>query len=128
MGHARKPRQPREVKLVRPSGKGFKPPAGFKQMEISGNFAPTHDFQVEANIQGRVVEIKTVPKGGLIKKDTRIMVVRTDKGDRSVWESTALIGLFDTVKKGKTVLIHYTGEIKVKGRRQTMHGFEVFIK
>lgn len=125
MGHARKLQKP---KFVKPSGKGFKPPAGFKQMEISGNFAPTHDFDVEPTIEGKMVELRHVPKGGAIKNDTRIMVVRTNKGDRSVWESAQLTGLFDTLKKGKTVIIHHAGRQKVKGRKSQMHLFEVFIK
>lgn len=122
MGHVRKPRS------AKGGGGGFKPPTGFKTMDVKGTYAPTHDFFAEPEIVGKVVEIRNVPKGGMIKKDTRIMVVRTDKGDRSVWEAAGLTTAFDNIKKGKQVWISHHGTQKIKGRRQEMHVFTVAVK
>lgn len=126
MGHTRKPRRAKAKKL---SGfKGFKLPAGFKAMEVESNIAPVHDFEVEPEIIGKVVCINDIPKGGKIKKDTRVLVLRTAKGDRSVWESAVLGSYFDKMRKGKTVWIRLTGYAPKKRGQNPAKLFVVAVK
>lgn len=104
-------------------------PKGFRQIS-GGNFPPVHDFKKVAILEGVVQEIKTIAtKIGRKAQDTRLMVIAdTDGVLTSVWESAALGGLFDEVKKGDTVHIQFTGMVEVKGREQKMKGFIAGIK
>ena len=105
-------------------------PPGFRQTN-RGNFPPVFAFnKVGTVLQGIVQGIKDVPKGKNVDKDTRIMYVANDSTGEvnAVWQSAALTDLFDSAKKGDEVFIRYDGEVKVKGRRQPMHGFTAGIK
>lgn len=99
-------------------------PPGFRQAS-RGNFPASWDYRRNRTLQGIVREIRDVPKGKNVDKDTQVMsVVQPETGEiLAVWKSAALAGLFDEVKKGDSVFIRYDGEVKVKGRRQPMHGF-----
>ena len=103
----------------------FKPPKGYKIMEVTEDkFPPAHDFDVEKTLEGKVIEIKTVE---IEDGERRVMLLATTVGLRCLWESYMLTQLFDTVKKGKMVLVHYRGKKKIKGRK-TMRIYESFVK
>lgn len=102
-------------------------PAGFKPLE-TGGFAPNWDYKKNPILTGKVTSIAKIPTPRNNKKVTLKMDVATDAGTMSVWESKALEGLFETAKVGSTVWVRYDGEIKVKGRKKSMHGFTAAVK
>lgn len=114
-------------KSVKHSSPMFDIPSGYKI--TSTNFAPPWEYKKNTTLEGEVIEIKDVKKGGKIKKDTRIMTVRNGSGDPvAVWESSALRVLFDQAEEGSEVFIKYHGEKKVKGQKNPMHDFVAAIK
>lgn len=102
-------------------------PPGFKVVAQKG-FGTVHDFEAQKVLTGKVLEVRDIPKGGKIKKDTRIMTVQTSDGLRSVWEKAALRELFDTVKKGKEIYIRHDGTKKIPGQKSPMNLFTVAMK
>lgn len=112
---------------VKHSAPMFDIPEGYKI--TSTNFAAPWDYKKNNILEGEVVEIKEVKKGGKIKKDTRIMTVQNGSGEPvAVWESSALRVLFDQVEEGSEIFIKYRGERKVKGQKNPMHDFVAGIK
>jgi uncharacterized protein YdeI (YjbR/CyaY-like superfamily) len=106
---------------------GVKPPKGMT-IQNSGDFAPVHEFKKKGEIfEGVVKSVKDVEKGGNIRKATRTCEVITKDGIFSLWEKTALKGMFDqaTKKKNLKIWIHFKGMKKVKGRKQPMYDLEV---
>lgn len=115
----------------KPRGATFSPPKGFKVLNAPNGFGTSHDFYVEPIVQGEVVEIKDIPKAPpKIKRDTRVMVLKTKAGLRTVWDAAQLHGLFDMGKKiiGKAVFIQFTGTKKIKGQRNPMKEFSVAVR
>lgn len=111
-------------------------PKGYKVI-ANGGMTETHDFEKHPILEGEVLEIKTLPpkfgedkKGKKIevRKETRLMVLKTKTGDAAVWEKKALENLFDQCEVGSDVHIHYTGRIEIKGRDKGMHTFVCGLK
>ena len=104
-------------------------PEGFQSV-TGGGFPPSHDFDLHTVLMGEVVKMRDVNvKYGKEVTATRIMEVRPVSGITvSVWQSAALVTLFDDVAVGDHVWIAYTGEIKLKGKRNPMHGFDCAIQ
>lgn len=95
----------------------------------SANFAPPWDYKKHPVVEGEVVQIKEVKKGGKIKKDTQIMTVKDVSGQVvSIWRSASLSGLFDQAEDGSEIYIRYMGEKKIKGQKLPMHDFVSAIK
>lgn len=106
----------------------FTPPKGYTVMELTDDaMAQPHDFYTEPSIEGKVLSVKDVPKGGKIKKDTRIMLIETDYGTRGVWLAKQLEGLFDDPPIGKRVYIQLTGTTPLDGKND-MKNFSIAIK
>lgn len=84
-------------------------PAGFSTP--SGTLTPNHDFEKKPLLQGVIVAINAVKKGGKIKKPTQTMTVKANgSGELStVWQSATLNGLFADAKAGDEVFIKYEG-------------------
>lgn len=107
-------------------GKSFAPstsgdiPEGF-QMPATAQ-VPNWDFEKQKILQGEVIQIKLITKKKVRvgeKKTTHLMVVREKETQKllQVWESAALSGLFEEVKKGWDVYLRFDGYgDKVKGR------------
>lgn len=105
-------------------------PPGYETCEVSGDFAPWHDWEKSAVLQGKVVDVRTATLGkGKDKKETRILTVETSAGPRAISESFKLRPLFDMAakKKGREVYIKYLGKVKLKGGR-TMRDYIAAIK
>lgn len=114
-------------KLSKQSSPMFDIPEGYSI--ISTNFAAPWQYKKNPVLEGEVVEIKDVKKGGKIKKDTQIMTVKPQDGEMvAVWKSAALNVLFDQVEAGSEIYIKYKGEKKVKGQKMPMHDFVAAIK
>jgi hypothetical protein len=64
------------------------------------------------------------------ENDSRLMIFRGQDGEFSVWENKGLEKLFDLFEtvRSKTVKILYYKDQKVKGRRQPMRVFKVYVK
>lgn len=108
---------------------GFEVPAGYKTLDVDNAMPPPHDFKSNPVCEGKVLSIKLVKKGtGTLKKDTRVMALKTAFGDRGVWETATLAPYFDKLKKGQNIFIQHLGMKKIKGRKQSMHMFQVYIK
>lgn len=108
-------------------------PAGFEAIQTGGNFAPTWDMKKNPVIQGVVVGIKELKKGGKIKNDTRILTIKQANGEEvSVWESASIRAVFDTAQEHGVnkceVAFAYAGEKKIKGQRNPMHDISGGIK
>lgn len=100
-------------------------PQGFKTVNVSGSFGATHDFRVQPVCTGKVLAIDKVKTNDGLR---RVMRVSTSEGERGVWESHQLKGLFDTPGiKGKTVFIHFLGQQPIKGGK-TVNVFEAAVK
>lgn len=118
-------------KVTPTKGHAFKIPKGFEVMECEDNYALNHDFEAEPELIGYFVEVKTVPKTGKMKKDTRVLVLRKDDASLvSVWESAALKSYFDEFEaadysEADRIFIRFTGWSKVKGRKTEMKNFVV---
>lgn len=111
-------------------------PKGYKVI-ANGGMTETHDFDKNPIVEGEVLELKTLPakfgkdkkgKKIAVRKETRLMVLKTKNGDSAVWEKKALENLFDACEVGSEVHIHYTGRIEIKGRDQGMHTFVCGLK
>ena len=104
-------------------------PEGFQSVGGSG-FPSSHDFDTNPVLVGEVTKMRDViVKYGKENTSTRILEVRPGSGPTvSVWQSAALVTLFDDVAVGDHVWISYTGEIKLKGKRNPMKGFECAIQ
>jgi hypothetical protein len=91
-------------------------PAGFTVTQAEGAFGVTHDFDKDPVVMGKCVDIRSVEMGtGKNKKKRRIMTVRTKEGDRQVWESSQLSGVFNAKGiKGKQVFFRKDGVKKFK--------------
>lgn len=120
-------------KIESTKGKTFNAPKGYKVMDTGFSSAPTHDFEAEATIEGKIIQIndveKNVKKG--IQNDTRVMVIqRTDGKKESVWQSASLAKVFEDVKPGQSIIIKFTGVTKFKvGKKQrSMKNYEVYVK
>lgn len=100
-------------------------PAGFKTVNVSGSFGATHDFRVNPVCTGRV---KGIDKVKTEDGPRRVMRVETEQGERGVWESHQLKGLFDTKGiVGKQVYIHFLGKENI-GKGKTVNVFEAAIR
>lgn len=100
-------------------------PSGFEPMQ-SGDFAPTWDMKKNRTVQGVVVGIKELKKGGKIKNDTRILTIKQPDGTQiSVWQSASIRAVFDTAEQLGVnkceVAFAYMGERRIKGQRNPMH-------
>lgn len=84
-------------------------PEGFTA--VSGVNTPAWDFENNDTIQGEVLSIKAVRKGGKILSDTRVMTVKENSSGNvfAVWEAALLGDLFDVAKPGKEIFIRYDG-------------------
>jgi len=91
-------------------------PKGFKP--ISGGGGNSVEWKKGLVVTGNVLEIKVIEKKGPLRKGedptTRLMRVKTKDGEVTVWEKSALRGLFDSAKKGKLVYIEHIGMGKAK--------------
>lgn len=96
-------------------GSGPQLPKGFKA--ISGGGGNSVEWKKGKIVQGVVVEVKTIDKKNPKKGENstmRLMRIQTKEGDVTVWEKSALQGLFDAAKKGKAVYIEHVGMGKAK--------------
>ena len=123
----------RKAKRKTGSAKPMRPPKGFEVFDLNeGGFAQSHDFDVEDTLEGELVELHHVPKGGKVKKETRVLDVKTKDGQlKALWESAQLKALFDRVEEIDDITyvhIVFEGWQKVKGRRQEMRQFTVYTK
>lgn len=96
-------------------------PAGYEVCEVSGDFAPWHDFEKNSVLTGKVLHVRKATLGkGKDRKETRILTVQTAEGQRATSEAFKLTPLFDQAekKKGKEVYIKFLGHVKLKGGRK----------
>lgn len=104
-------------------------PEGYEAYSAESEFGDTVDFDKTPEVSGEVKEIKTVEFGkGRSAKESRVMTLITETGLKSVWESAKLKGLFDEAEAGWNILIRFVGRVKVKGRKEEMKDYRVFIK
>ena len=107
-------------------------PAGYTDVG-DASMAPAVDWKKTKVVEGVVVLMKTIEKtvkekGKNVVKKMRLMVIENDKGRLAVWEKKALEGLFNEAAEGSEVYIRHTGRIKIKGRPEPMHTFDVGMK
>jgi hypothetical protein len=82
-------------------------------------------------VTGNVLEVKTIDKKNPKKGEdptTRLMRIKTKDGEVTVWEKSALRGLFDAAKKGKAVYIEHVGMGKAKKGQSAPNLFIAGIK
>ena len=100
-------------------------PKGMK-IQALGDYSPQWDFKKNGSeINGVAKAVRDIKKGGAIKNDTRILEFMTDQGIFSLWEKTALSGLFDEAKKKKGLKFYVClqGMKKIRGRKMPMYDF-----
>lgn len=115
----------------------YKIPVGYKQTKSDG-MSETVDWDKTPEVQGEVVEIKTIPekvgkdskgKKKILRNETRLMIVKIKNGDHvAVWEKKQLESLFEAVEEGSFVYIRHTGTVEIPGRQLPMHEFVTAIK
>jgi hypothetical protein len=112
-----------------------------QRFELQDDFNLDKNFQefplsdmpqgVEWTTEGQTVEgILYDIKEHIGDNDSRIITLKTEKGFVGVWESRGLSRLFDsyTRLRGCTARIVFTGTRKLKGKKQPMKLFQVFLK
>lgn len=101
-------------------------PPGFEKIE-SSKFPQNHDFRDKPLLQGKVVEVKTVParRGG---KPQKILYVADKNGEISaVWENAMLASLFAKVRLNDEIFIRFEHTEGTSGRKK-VSAFETGIK
>lgn len=105
------------------------PQIGGEYVELpTGDFGPNVTWEKKGQeIEGELIALRTVT---IKNKPQRVITLRTADGDRSLWEAKGLITLFDNFAaiQGYTAKITFTDTVKVKGRREPMRLFRVFVK
>lgn len=101
------------------------PPKGFRKVEVP----PPFDFDSTPILQATVISIKTVPlKRDGVTHPTKVAQVRDFDGViYSLWESVALLTLFDQMKPGTQIWIKYLGKTDLEDNKQRKE-FEVYSK
>lgn len=104
-------------------------PAGFEQIS-DGTLATDHDFKKTPIVQGIIKSLKTVQirRAGNKLEDNRLMLIDAEGAPIAVWESANLQDLFDSVVKGDTVYIEFTGEVDLDNGLNPMKQFVTAIK
>jgi len=104
-------------------------PAGFEQIS-DGTLGEDHDFKKAPIVQGVIKSLKTVQirRPGNKLEDNRLMLIDTDGASIVVWESANLQDLFDSVVRGDTVYIEFTGEVDLENGLNPMKTFVTAIK
>ena len=97
-------------------------PKGYKAITGGGSWK----YKELPLLEGVLIKFGSTPSKFSKKKGDvqRFAIIATGDGDVTVWESAGTRALFD-VKPKKKVCIAYRGEVKIKGRKQSMHDFVV---
>lgn len=117
--------------MAKSNAKSATLPSGYEP--IRGDFGTSWDFKRDPVIEGLVVQIKELKRGGKIKKDTRVLDLQLDDGRViSVWQSAAIKAAFDTAEQlgaGKCrAAFVYRGAKKIPGMRNPMHDIVAGVK
>lgn len=110
--------------------KGVALPSGYNAIQ-TGDFGQRWDFEARPVIEGSVVDApRDVEQGtGKNKRITRVIDVKEKDGTTTaIWESAALQGFFDSVKKGSQVSIAFRGYRPTGKGKNPMKDFVAGIK
>lgn len=103
---------------------GWRPVAGSK-------FPDIYDFAKKKKpLIGIVSSVKTVSirRGKKLVQSRIAYIVDSDGVLWGVWQSAALEGFFQQMKKGQEVKIEYRGLKKIKGQKNAMKDFITFTR
>jgi len=111
--------------MAKPKSGASDLPKGFRKVEVPAAF----DFDANPILQGTVLKIKTIPlkrEGATVP--TKVAQVRDGDGViHSLWESAALLTLFDDMKPGSQIWVKYLGKVDL-GENKTRKEFDIGIK
>ena len=94
--------------------------SGYTKLDTDVDRFPKHDCESDGFIAGQVLKKRnqTVKDKDGNPRDTRLMIVATEAGERIFWENANLETFFDDVSPGDRIFVEFKGWQELSGNRR----------